>query len=396
MGAVECTLFARANLSGAIWRCAQFLRTTPCARVGEHGRSASIGRRRPVKLIEYVHAAQEAKASDILLSAGAPPAFRVNGSIVRAEAEDLTGPDINQLLGEVLTNAQLDEFGRGREMDFGITFSGQRMRGAAYRSDGHPALTLRLLPTKVPPAEELGLPQVLFDLIQHSHGLLLCSGAAGHGKSTTLACLIDYLNRHEQLHIVTVEDPIEYVHQSHRSIVDQREVGSDTESFGVALRHVLRQTPDVILIGEMRDRETFEAALTTAETGHLVLSTMHASDTPHAIDRIVSSFPLSDREFVRSQLAMVLLAVSNQKLLPNLHGGRSLASEVLVNSPAVANMIRDGRIEQLYSALDVDRQRGSIGMNQALTKLVNEGHVHKAIARRHVNLKGSGSENLTE
>jgi twitching motility protein PilT len=349
-----------------------------------------------VKLIEYVHAAQEAKASDILLSAGAPPAFRVNGSIVRAEAAELTGSQINELLGEVLTNKQLDAFGRGNEMDFAITFAGQRMRGAAYLSDGHPALTLRLLPTKIPAAEELGLPQVLFDMIQHAHGLLLCSGAAGQGKSTTLACLIDYLNRHEQLHIVTVEDPIEYVHHSQRSIVDQREVGTDTESFGVALRHVLRQTPDVILIGEMRDRETFEAALTIAETGHLVLSTMHASDTPHAIDRIVSSFPLSDREFVRSQLAMVMLAIVNQKLLPDLHNSRSLACEVLVNSPAVANMIRDGRIEQLYSALDTDRARGSIGINQSLIDLVNGGRVHKAVARRHVNLKGSNSDKLVE
>lgn len=323
-------------------------------------------------------------ASDILFSPGMPVGMRVNGSIRAVKMDPVDSDTIMQFLRKLVSSEELQELDTHRELDFAAVHNGQRFRGNAYWRMNKLGLALRPIAADVPSPEDLGLPQSVIDLTDLSHGLILFTGAAGQGKSTSQAALIKRLNHKYAYHIVTVEDPIEFVHKSDHSYVDQREVGSDTLTFANALRHVMRQNPDVIQVGEMRDRETMQAVLTVAETGHLVLSTLHTNDACQAIDRIIDVFPENTQAQVRTQLSLVLLAVVNQRLVPSKEGQRVLATEVLMNTHAVANLIREGKTQQLYGAFDIEGSHKSQSMNRALQKLIDHGVIEAEEAERHM------------
>jgi twitching motility protein PilT len=330
-------------------------------------------------------------ASDILFSPGSPASFRANGLIQAIDGPRVTAGDVEQLLRTVVEERGWRELEERRELDFAATFLGHRLRGIAFWRVGLPAACFRLIPQTVPGPSQLGLPPVLVELMERPQGLLLFTGAAGQGKSTSQASLVDHVNRRYARHIVTIEDPIEFLHPSQKSIVDQREVGRDTNSFAEGLRHVMRQNPDLILIGEIRDLESIETALCVAETGHLVLSTLHANDACQAVDRLVYASPPGRQEQIRIQLSLVLLAIVNQRLLRGKTGRLVLAVELLLNSSAVSRLIRDGRTAQLYGAMELDSQRGVQTMNHALESLVSRGLVTMDEASRYM----SGRESRT-
>jgi twitching motility protein PilT len=348
-----------------------------------------------MRLDAILTASQQHGASDILLSAGSPPALRIDGELHPVEAPPSTGEDVAAAIESLMGPRVLTTLGgaagplpgaphpESYEYDMAIVAHERRFRAHAYRADAGLCLALRPIPASVPTPADLHLPAKLVDLARRPRGLLLFTGAAGHGKSTSQASLVDMLNRTSPLHIVTIEDPIEFVHPSQRSVIDQREVGRTTRSFASALRNVLRENPDVILVGEIRDPETAEAALTVAETGHLVMTTLHSNDAVQAVDRIVDMFPGYAQQQVRTQLSMTLLAVVSQRLVRHRAKGRRLAAELLVNTTATAKLIRDGKTEQLYSHLDIDASQGSKSMNRALSELVDAGEILPTEAARH-------------
>jgi len=313
----------------------------------------------------------EKGASDLHLTVGSPPVLRIDGEIIPTNYDKLT-PEITQrLVYSLLTDAQKEKFEANNELDvsFGIKGLG-RVRMNVFRQRGYVGAALRAIPSKILTFEELGLPAITTELMKLPKGLILVTGPTGSGKTTTLASMIDYLNEHRHSHIVTIEDPIEYVHYHKNSIVNQREVGSDTGSFAVALKYILRQDPDIILIGEMRDLETIAAALTIAETGHLVLATLHTTDAVSSINRIIDVFPPHQQAQVRSQLSFVLQAVFSQQLLLRSGGkGRVLACELLVVTPAVRNLVREMKAEQIYLSIQTGARFGMQTMNQAIYDL---------------------------
>jgi len=313
----------------------------------------------------------EKKASDLHITAGTPPVLRIDGQMIPTNYEKLT-PDVCQrLIYSLLTDAQKEKFEATNELDlsFGIKGVG-RVRMNVFRQRGAVAAALRSIPQKIMTFEELNLPPVVYEILKIPKGLILVTGPTGSGKSTTLASMIDYLNEKRHGHIITIEDPIEYVHQHKNCVVNQREIGSDTQGFVAALKYVLRQDPDIILIGEMRDLETIQAALTIAETGHLVFGTLHTTDAVSSINRIVDVFPPHQQAQVRSQLSFTLQAVFSQTLLPLASGsGRILAAEVMVVTPAIKNLIRDMKAEQIYLAIQTGAKFGMQTMNQALADL---------------------------
>lgn len=319
-------------------------------------------------LFIYMH---EKNASDLHLTAGTTPMVRVDGELMPTPFEKLT-PDLCQsLIFSLMTDAQRQRFEATNELDFAFGIKGMgRLRMNAYRQRGIVGAAIRSIPAKYKTFEELNLPQVVYDLMKLTKGLLLITGPTGSGKSTTLASMIDYLNTHKNYHIMTVEDPIEYVHTHKKSIVNQREVGADTESFGSALRHVLRQDPDVILIGELRDLETITAALNIAETGHLVLGTLHTSDAAQTINRIIDVFPPHQQEQIRVQLSFVLQGVFAQQLLPVATGkGRTLCCEIMICTSAIRNLIREQKVEQIGTVIQTGGKYGMVTMNQSLVEL---------------------------
>ncbi len=313
----------------------------------------------------------EKKASDLHITAGTPPVLRIDGQMIPTNYEKLT-PDVCQrLIYSLLTDAQKEKFEATNELDlsFGIKGVG-RVRMNVFRQRGAVAAALRSIPQKIMTFEELNLPPVVYEILKIPKGLILVTGPTGSGKSTTLASMIDYLNEKRHGHIITIEDPIEYVHQHKNCVINQREIGSDTQGFVAALKYVLRQDPDIILIGEMRDLETIQAALTIAETGHLVFGTLHTTDAVSSINRIVDVFPPHQQAQVRSQLSFTLQAVFSQTLLPLASGsGRILAAEVMVVTPAIKNLIRDMKAEQIYLAIQTGAKFGMQTMNQALADL---------------------------
>ena len=327
----------------------------------------------------------EKSASDIHLTAGAPPMLRIDGELLPTAFEKLT-PDLAQtLVFSLMTDAQRQRFEATNELDFAFGIKGMgRLRMNAYRQRGVIGAAIRSIPSKFKTFDELNLPPVIYEIMKLTKGLLLVTGPTGSGKSTTLASMIDYLNEHRNYHIITVEDPIEYVHTHKKSIVNQREVGSDTETFGSALRHVLRQDPNVILIGEMRDLETIGAALNIAETGHLVFATLHTSDAAQTINRIIDVFPPHQQEQIRVQLSFVLQGVFAQQLLASSSGtGRVLACEVLMANSAVRNLIREQKIEQINTIIQTGGKYGMVTMNQALVDLYKKQKItyQEAITR---------------
>jgi len=314
----------------------------------------------------------EQGATDLHLSANFPPHLRLDDRLAATEHAPLSGDDVKELAYSLLAPEKAERFERWKELDFAFSVEGlARFRANYFVQQGYVGVAIRMLPFRIMNFNELGLPtQVVTDLCEKPKGLVLVTGATGSGKSTTLAAMVDYLNTNYDHHIITIEDPIEYIHTSKRSLIDQREVGNDTQSFAQGLKHVLRQDPDVILIGEMRDLETVETALIVAETGHLVLATLHTSDAVQTVNRIVDVFPSHQQNQVRVQLSLELLGVVSQQLIPKATGrGRVLAAEVLIVNHAVRSLIREQKIHQMYSVIQTGQKEGMRTMNQTLYEL---------------------------
>jgi twitching motility protein PilT len=322
----------------------------------------------------------EKKASDLHITIGAPPQFRIDGKLVTLDNVDktvLTAPDTKRLCYSVLTDAQRHKFEEEWELDFSFGIKGlSRFRGNIYMQRGTVAGAFRAISFDILNFSELGVPPVVNELLKKPKGLVLVTGPTGTGKSTTLASMIDKINNEISAHIVTIEDPIEYIHRHKTCIVNQREVNSDTKTFTAALRHILRQDPDIILIGEMRDLETIEAALICAETGHLTFATLHTNSCVETINRIIDVFPPHQQIQIRTQLSFVLEGVLAQQLIPRMGGkGRALAMEVMIPNPAIRNLIREDKIQQIYSMMQVGQAKfGMQTMNQSLLSLV-ERHI---------------------
>jgi len=319
----------------------------------------------------------EKDASDLHITVGSSPMVRVHGELVELSYPKLSANDTKELIYSILTQDQREQLERNWEYDFSYSLPGQaRFRVNAFYQKGAISAAFRIIPVEIRTLEELGLPASLELLIRKPRGLILVTGPTGSGKSTTLATLINIINETKACHIITIEDPIEYLHSHKRSIVNQREVGSDTKSFSTALKYVLRQDPDVILVGEMRDMETISAALTAAETGHLVFATLHTQDAPQTIDRIIDVFPPHQQQQIRIQLAGTLQGVICQQLLPTIDGrGRVVAYEILVPTPGVRNMIREAKTHQIYNAMQTGQKHGMITMNQCLADLCRYGKI---------------------
>ena len=319
----------------------------------------------------------EKKGSDLHISVGLPPMARIDTMIRPFGIEVLTADTAKDLIYSILNKSLIERFERDNELDssFPIGDIG-RVRVNVFKQKNTVSAALRFIPQRTYSFEELNLPKVVYDIVNAPKGLVLVTGATGSGKTTTLASMIDYINSHRKGHIVTIEDPIEYLHTHKNCIVNQREVGQDTNSFANALKYVLRQDPDVILIGEMRDLETISAAITLAETGHLVFATLHTMDASSSINRMIDVFPGHQQAQVRSQLSLALKAVFSQNLLPHIAGrGMVLASEVMVVNDSIRNVIREMRTEQLYSIIQTSRSKGMQTMNQSLFDNVIRGLV---------------------
>ena len=311
-------------------------------------------------------------ASDLHITAAERPKLRVDGDMTDSGVvEVLTPKDTLQLAYSVLTENQKKRFETEDELDFSFGIQNlARFRGNVFKQRGCVAMVIRMIPFNVRTFQELGLPAVIAKLAERPRGLILVTGPTGSGKSTTLAAIIDKINKERKGHIITVEDPIEFIHRHQSCIVNQREIGTDTKSFASALKYALREDPDVILVGEMRDLETVGAALTIAETGHLVLATLHTNSAAESINRVIDVFPSNQQSQVRAQLAFVLEGVVTQTLLPKLKGrGRSMAAEIMVATPAIRALIRDDKVHQIYSAMQSGKKFGMQTMNDALFQL---------------------------
>jgi len=323
-------------------------------------------------------------ASDILLIADVPVTLRVNGALSHSAGPPLTAESTRNLLLPLLTRAQNQELQRSKSVDLCFSREGfGRFRANVHFQRGTIAGSVRLLPDKMPTLESLHLPPVLRRLAEARQGLVLVTGPTGCGKSSTLAALVDLINSQRHDHVVTIEDPIEFVHSNRKSIIEQIEVGQDAPDFASSLRSILRQNPDVILVGEMRDPETIATVLTAAETGHLVLSTLHTNDASQAVSRILDSFPLGNQPQIRQQLSLALLAVVAQQLVPGIAGGRYPVIELLMASSGIRSLIRRGEDHQLYSALSTGRNDGMISMEQSLAEMVRSNRIHRDVALSH-------------
>ena len=325
---------------------------------------------------QIAHLAQDKKASDIHLTVGVPPIVRMDGVLEPWGEEILDDAYITNVFHQLANETQIKELKEVGESDFAVTYDGDvRMRCNAFIQQGHIALALRLLPLKVPTVEELFLSKVIVEQAEKPRGLVLLTGPTGSGKSSTLAAMLDHINHTKHRHIITLENPIEFIHIHDKCIVNQREVGADTGSFAAGLRAALRQDPDVILVGEMRDLETISTAITAAETGHLVFGTLHTKGAANTIDRIIDVFPPAQQEQIRIQLADVLECVIGKALLPKIGGGRVAAYEILVATPAVRSLIRQNKSFQIVSAMQTSKRQGMQLMDDALADLVRSGQV---------------------
>ncbi len=327
---------------------------------------------------------KDREASDLHLVTGVPPVFRINGSLEFTDGEKLDPEGVKSLVYSLMTETQRKNFEKKRDLDFSYGVPGLgRFRINVHYQRSSIACAIRLIPDTIPSLSELHLPSILGKLCIKDNGLILVTGPTGCGKSTTLASMVDIINEKRSVHIIIIEDPIEYLHPHKKSIVEQREVGSDALSFASSLKYCLRQDPDVILIGEMRDLETISTAITAAETGHLILATLHTSDAPAAIDRIVDVFPPYQQAQIRMQLSSSLIAVITQSLIPREgKAGRIPAVEILIGTPAVGNLIRGGKTHQLYTVIQTGSQFGMQTMDQSLKNLVKRGIISLNTALR--------------
>ena len=319
--------------------------------------------------------AAASRTSDVHLTVGLPPVFRIDGKLTNDGTVPLTEADVYDAVKQITTENELRMLDEVGEIDLAVSFEGTRMRVNAYRQQGCTAMALRLLPLTIPSAEQLGLPQVIIDQAEKPRGLVLVTGPTGSGKSSTLAALLDHINNTERRHIITLENPIEYVHSRKQCVINQREIGHDTESFAAGLRAALRQDPDVILVGEMRDLETISTAITAAETGHLVFGTLPTKGAADTIDRIIDVFPAAQQPQIRAQLAEVLECVVSQTLLPKIGGGRRAAFEIMVVNAAIRNLIRQSKTFQIASTMQTNKRAGMQLLDDALVDAVRSGEV---------------------
>lgn len=343
---------------------------------------------------DLLREANEAGASDVHVTVGRPPFFRVDGQLQAIGAEPITDEEGKQVVDTVIGDNEnaLSDLNQYKQADFSYALpNGPRFRVNVFYHVGQPAVALRLIPTKIRTIEELHLPPQVLYFCDLKQGFVLCVGPAGHGKSTSLAALIDYINQNRQEHIITIEDPVEYLFADKKSIIDQREVGHDTASFATAIRATLRQDPNVIMIGEIRDLESMQTALTVAETGHLVFATMHTNDASQTIERIIDSFPPNQQRQVRAQLASALSGVISQRLLPWSAGGRIPAMELMIATTAIRNVIREGNVHQIPGIIQTSSDVGMQTLDASLQALVDAGAVSMQDARPYFTM----SKNLT-
>jgi len=327
-----------------------------------------------VDITELLAFSVKNNASDLHLSAGLPPLIRVDGEMRRLNVPEMDHKQVHALIYEIMNDRQRKEYEENLETDFSFEISGlSRFRVNAFVQNRGAAAVLRTIPSKVLTLDELGAPDIFKDIINQPTGIVLVTGATGSGKSTTLAAMIDYINSHKREHILTIEDPIEFVHENKLCLLNQREVHRDTHSFNNALRSALREDPDVILVGELRDLETIRLAISAAETGHLVFGTLHTNSAPKTIDRIIDVFPAEEKSMVRSMLSESIRAVISQTLLKRIGGGRVAAHEIMIGVPAIRNLIREDKVAQMYSVIQTGQQYGMQTMDQCLQKLVAQG-----------------------
>ncbi len=353
-------------------------RFEPVAQASESVHNETNDETKPIgdsHLDEILHMAIDRKASDIHVTVGLPPMVRVDGEIVGLPFAPLNEQDTRRLIFECLSDENIKKLEETHELDFGYSVKGlARFRFNVYMQRNSYAAALRAIPTKIPSFEDLALPAIIREVSKRTSGLVLVTGPTGSGKSTTIATMIDDINRNRATHIMTLEDPIEYLHKHNRSMVNQREMHSDTYSFHNALRAVLREDPDIVLVGELRDLETIEAALTLAETGHLVFATLHTRNAPATIDRVVDVFPSDQQSQIRVILGNTLEAVVSQQLLPRLGGGRRASLEIMLGTPAIKNLIREGKTHQMYSVIETSSQLGMQTMDRSLADLFKNGY----------------------
>ena len=367
---VQTSLSTKDFMSGDL-ASADFHETASRTVIG--GETRELG---DIHIDELLNLTVQSGASDLHLSVGLPPMVRKDGKLVPLPFEKAQERDTQRIVFDVLNNGQIEKFERTRELDFSYGVKGVgRFRFNVYRQRSSVGCAMRVIPNVVPSMEQLKLPPVLKTFTQKHSGLVLVTGPTGSGKSTTIASLIDIINTEREAHILTIEDPIEYLHSHKKSMVNQRELGTDTDSFTNALRASLREDPDVILVGEMRDLETIAAAITLAETGHLVFATLHTRSAPATIDRIVDVFPAHQQEQVRVQLSTSIEAVVSQQLLPRIGGGRVSAIEIMVATSALRNLIREGKSYQIYSVIETGHQYGMQAMDRVLADLHRGGQV---------------------
>jgi twitching motility protein PilT len=323
-------------------------------------------------------------ASDLHIGESMKPSIRIDGDLVSVNEKELSKEEIEEMFLQILTEDQYDKYVKNHEIDFSFTFLHAglkaRFRGNCFFESRKKAAAFRLIPSKIRTIEDLNLPRVLKEITQRKRGLFLVTGPTGHGKSTTLAAIINEINFTRNEHIITIEDPIEYVYESEKCIVHQREIGVDTDSFAEALRRALRQDPDVILLGEMRDLETIAFAITASETGHFVLATLHTQDASQSIDRIIDVFPAHQQQQVRTQLGTVLVGVCSQQLIPRSGGGRVCATEILIANPAVRNCIKEAKTSQIKTLIQTGLSLGMHTMEQCLADFVKNGDITREVA----------------
>ncbi len=338
-----------------------------------------------MNILEFLQKTIDNKASDLHISVAVPPIMRINGSLVRVGEQKLMPKDTIELAHQLLDERQQQELESKGELDLSFSNPGLgRFRVNIYKQRGSYGIAIRVVALKIPSMEDLGLPLVLKDLALKHRGLILVTGPTGSGKSTTLASMIDFINNERSCHILTLEDPIEYLHKHNKSMVNQREIGNDSYSFSNALRAALRQDPDVILVGEMRDLETIGIAITAAETGHLVMSTLHTIGAAKTIDRIIDVFPPHQQQQIKVQLSSVLEGIVSQQLMPRADGsGRVAAHEIMVTNVAIKNLIREGKTHQIQSLIQTGMKTGMKTMDYAITELYRRGIISKDIALNH-------------
>jgi twitching motility protein PilT len=339
-----------------------------------------------MNVIEMLKEAVDQSVSDIIFSVGAPPVFRIQGSLKHYGDNKLTPEMTKKLIYSILNDEQKAQYEEEHELDLSISLKNiGRFRVNVYRQKGHVGAAFRTISEEIPTLEELGLPKVVSSFVDYPNGMVLVTGPTGSGKSTTLASIINLINETKPCHIITIEDPVEFVHEHKMGIVDQRQLGRDTNSFTNALKYVLRQDPDVILVGEMRDLETIAAAITLAETGHLVFATLHTQSAAQTIDRMVDVFPPYQQEQIRTQLSITLKAVVTQQLLPKANGkGRVAAREVMIMNSAIGNLIREGKTYMITNTIQTGKREGMMTMEDSILDLLKQGQITPEVAMSKV------------